>query len=59
MLALGALFAALTLGWLTLYSLAIARARTALGRPRIRRALDAVMGTALVGLGVKLATDDR
>ena len=59
MLVLGALFAALTLGWLALYSLAISRAREALLRPRVRRALDAVTGTALVALGLRLATDDR
>jgi threonine/homoserine/homoserine lactone efflux protein len=56
MLALGVAFAALTLAWLTLYALAVARARHALGRPRVRRALDAVMGTALVAFGVRLAS---
>jgi threonine/homoserine/homoserine lactone efflux protein len=56
MLALGVAFAVLTLGWLTLYALAVARARHALGRPRVRRALDAVMGTAPVALGVRLAS---
>jgi threonine/homoserine/homoserine lactone efflux protein len=59
MLSLGTLFAALTLGWLILYSLAISRARDALARPRIRRALDAVTGTALVAVGLRLAADDR
>ena len=57
MLLLGALFATLTLGWLALYSVAIARAREALRRPRIRRALDAITGTALVALGIRLAAD--
>jgi threonine/homoserine/homoserine lactone efflux protein len=56
MLALGVAFAALTLAWLTLYALAVARARHALGRPRVRRALDALMGTALVAFGVRLAS---
>jgi threonine/homoserine/homoserine lactone efflux protein len=59
MLALGVVFALLTLTWLTLYALAIARARHALARPRVRRALDAVMGTALVALGVRLAAERR
>jgi threonine/homoserine/homoserine lactone efflux protein len=58
MLVLGAAFAALTLAWLALYSYAVGRARDALQRPRIRRALDAVTGTALVALGVRLATED-
>jgi threonine/homoserine/homoserine lactone efflux protein len=56
MFALGVAFAALTLAWLALYALAVARARHALGRPRVRRALDALMGTALVALGVRLAS---
>ena len=59
MLALGTVFAALTLVWLTLYAFAVARARDALSRPRVRRALDAVMGTALVALGVRLAAEHR
>ena len=28
-------------------------------RPRVRRALDAVMGTALVALGIRLAAEQR
>jgi threonine/homoserine/homoserine lactone efflux protein len=59
MLALGAVFATLTLIWLTLYAFAVARARDALSRPRVRRALDAVMGTALVALGIRLAAEQR
>jgi len=59
MLALGVLFAALTLAWLTLYAFAVARARDALSRPRVRRTLDAVMGTALIALGVRLAAERR
>ena len=57
MLALGVLFAALTLAWLTLYAFAVERARHALGRTVVRRALDAITGTALVALGVRVATD--
>ena len=59
LLALGAAFAALTLGWLALYAVVIARARRSLARPRIRRALDAVTGTALVVVGLRLATEHR
>lgn len=56
LLLLGALFAAMTFGWLVLYSAVIARAGDVLRRPRVRRAVEAVTGTLLVGLGVRLAT---
>jgi len=59
MLALGTVFAALTLVWLTLYAFAVARARDALSRPRVRRTLDAVMGTALIALGIRIAAERR
>ncbi len=59
LLGLGLLFCALTLTWLCAYALAIARAGDVLRRPRVRRALDAVTGTALVALGFRLATTDR
>ena len=35
----------------------VARAGTWFRRPRIRRRLDAVSGTVLVGLGVRIAAD--
>jgi threonine/homoserine/homoserine lactone efflux protein len=57
MLALGIVFAGLTLAWLALYAVAVARARDALARPRVRRTLDAVMGTALIAVGVRLAAE--
>jgi threonine/homoserine/homoserine lactone efflux protein len=59
MLALGVVFAALTLAWLALYAFAVARARDALTRPAVRRALDAVTGTALIALGVRVAAAER
>jgi threonine/homoserine/homoserine lactone efflux protein len=59
LLALGLLFCALTLTWLSAYALAVARAGDVLRRPRVRRSIDAVMGTALVAFGVRLATSDR
>src|SRR5688572_12197392 len=59
LLALGLLFCALTLTWLSVYAMAIARAGDVLRRPRVRRAIDAVTGTALVGLGLRLAATDR
>ena len=59
LLALGLLFCLLTLVWLGVYAVAVARAGDVLRRGRVRRAFDAVMGTALVGLGVRLAVTER
>ena len=55
LLALGALFAALTLAWLALYAFVVARVGNLLIRPRVRRAFDAVTGAVLVAFGVRLA----
>ncbi|HEU5490616.1 MAG TPA: LysE family translocator [Gaiellaceae bacterium] len=54
LLALGFLFCAMTLAWLSLYAVAISR----LGRlltTTVRRTLDAVTGVVLVALGLRLA----
>jgi threonine/homoserine/homoserine lactone efflux protein len=59
LLLLGLVFCALTLAWLCAYAAALARAGDVLRRPRVRRALDAVTGTALIALGVRLAAADR
>jgi threonine/homoserine/homoserine lactone efflux protein len=59
MLALGVIFCAMTLTWLTGYAFAAARAGELLRRPRVRRAVDAVSGTVLVGFGVRLALERR
>jgi len=59
LLALGLVFCSLTLAWLSAYAYAVARAGDVLRRPPVRRALDAITGTALVALGVRLATSDR
>jgi threonine/homoserine/homoserine lactone efflux protein len=59
LLGLGLLFCAMTFAWLCVYSLAVAHAGRALRRPRIRRALDAIMGAALVALGVRVAAERR
>ena len=53
---LGAAFCSLTLVWLSLYAVALNRARSVLTRPTVRRALDAVAGTVLVALSARLAT---
>jgi threonine/homoserine/homoserine lactone efflux protein len=57
LLGLGLVFCCLTLGWLSAYAVAVARARDVLRRPAIRRSLDAVTGTVLVALGVRLAAE--
>jgi threonine/homoserine/homoserine lactone efflux protein len=54
-LLLGLLFCLMTFAWLALYSAAVDRARAVLGRPRLRRALDALAGCVLVGFGTRLA----
>jgi threonine/homoserine/homoserine lactone efflux protein len=59
MLVLGLVFCTMTLAWLALYAVAVARAGDVLRRPRIRRALDAVMGVALTAFGIRLATENR
>jgi threonine/homoserine/homoserine lactone efflux protein len=59
LLALGLLFCLMTLVWLSAYSIAVARAGNILRRPKVRRAMDAVLGTVLVALGARLATEHR
>ena len=59
LLGLGLLFCALTMLWLSAYAAVLARAGDVLRRPRVRRAIDAVTGTALVALGLRLAAADR
>jgi threonine/homoserine/homoserine lactone efflux protein len=58
LLALGLLFCSMTLGWLTLYAIAIARVRRILAGP-VRRALDALTGIVLVLFGIRLAAESR
>ena len=55
LLALGLLFSCLTLTWLSLYAVLVARAGSALRRGPVRRALDALTGSVLVALGVRVA----
>ena len=59
LLALGVLFCAMTLVWLTAYTFAVAKAGDLFRRPRIRRAIEGVTGAVLVALGVRLATTQR
>ncbi len=57
MLALGLVFASLTLVWLTVYAVAVAKASGFLQRSAVRRALDAATGLVLVGLGLRVAAE--
>ena len=59
LLLLGALFNLMGIVWLCAYGLAVARGRTVLGRPRVRRAIDRVSGAVLIGLGLRLALEER
>jgi threonine/homoserine/homoserine lactone efflux protein len=54
---LGLAFCSMTLVWLAVYALVVAKARTLLSRPRVRRVVELVTATVLVGLGLRLATD--
>ena len=58
LLLLGALFNCMGVLWLLVYAELVARGRNALGRPRVKRALDRLSGVALIGLGVRLAVQD-
>jgi threonine/homoserine/homoserine lactone efflux protein len=56
---LGVVFCAMTFGWLSVYAVVLQRLGRFLNKSRVRRALEAVTGTVLVGLGVRLAAETR
>ncbi len=56
---LGLVFCLMTFVWLAAYSWVVAKAGDFLHRPKIRRTLEAAMGTILVALGLRLATEQR
>jgi threonine/homoserine/homoserine lactone efflux protein len=56
---MGLLFSLMTLLWLAGYALAIARIGTVLRRPAICRLFEGITGVALVGLGLRLASEER
>jgi threonine/homoserine/homoserine lactone efflux protein len=58
-LLLGLVFCLLTLGWLSAYAVVVAKAGDFLRRRSIRRFLDAITGVVLVGLGLRVATEER
>jgi threonine/homoserine/homoserine lactone efflux protein len=55
----GLVFAGMTLAWLSLYAVVVAKAGAVLRRPVVRRILDAVTGAMLVAFGLRLATERR
>jgi threonine/homoserine/homoserine lactone efflux protein len=59
LLVLGLAFCAMTLVWLSVYSVVVTKAGVLLRRARVRRTIEAVTGTVLIALGVRLATEHR
>ena len=59
MLALGFVFCAMALVWLTLYAAAVARAGDFLRRRSVARVLEGLMGAALIALGLRIAAEHR
>ena len=59
LLLLALVFSSMTLVWLTGYVFVVAKVGDIFRRDRIRRALEGVTGIALVGLGLRLATERR
>src|SRR5256712_960956 len=59
LLFLGLIFCTITLIWLSLYAVVVARLGDVLRRERIRRSIEATTGVVLVGLGLRLATEPR
>ena len=55
--ALGAVFCALTLTWLSGYALAVSRASQLLRRSPVWRAIEALTGVVLVALGIRVAAE--
>jgi threonine/homoserine/homoserine lactone efflux protein len=56
---LAAIFIGMGLVWLTSYALLVARVGALLRRSSVRRAVNAVAGTMLTALGVRLAFERR
>jgi threonine/homoserine/homoserine lactone efflux protein len=57
LLLLGLNFCGLTLAWLVTYAFAVDRVGAWLRRGRVRRALDAALGSVLVGLGIRVGQE--
>ena len=59
LMSLGLVFSLMTFLWLAAYAFVIAKAGEVLRRPAIRRWIEAVTGTLLVALGLRIATEQR
>ena len=59
MVLLGAIFATMTLAWLTAYAFVIDKAGEFIRRSPVRRTLDVVMGSVLIAFGWRLARASR
>jgi threonine/homoserine/homoserine lactone efflux protein len=56
---LAVIFLAIAVVWWRMFTLALAPVSHFLGVPRVRRALDAVAGTAMIAIGLKVAFEPR
>jgi len=59
LLVLGLVFCSMTLVWLSVYSVVVTKAGALLRRAGVRRTIEAVTGTVLIALGLRLATEHR
>lgn len=59
LLSRGCIFALMTFTWLTGYSVLIARLGAVLRRKRIRQTLEALTGSALIALGLRVAVEHQ
>ena len=59
LLLLGVVFSVLTFLWLTAYAVAIARAGRLLRGSRVAQVVEGIAGLTLIGLGVRVATEER
>lgn len=57
LLLLGAVFGMIGWGWLNVYGLLVTRLRDVIGSPAVRRWMERVTGTVLIGLGARLALE--
>jgi len=56
---LGIVFAVMTFSWLVLYAVVLTKLGDRLRRPAVRRTIEGVTGTLLIGFGVRIAADQR
>jgi threonine/homoserine/homoserine lactone efflux protein len=59
LMVLGLVFSGMTFAWLAIYAFVIAKAGDYLRQPSVRRWIEAVTGTLLVALGLRIAAEQR